>query len=178
LSLISTATAATAGPFPATAFPKFATVPTFSNAATSTLVDANTNILPAFNLDGTIVKGPYRGFRNGMYVFPTQNVGAPNGTTATTAPALAAQTTTKTFWALASTEVGSYPSTVVTISATGTPDAGHTSGAFWVVCLDATSLLLASKCAGVGGNITSTHAVADSSRFIPGRLTIIGDKTT
>lgn len=110
-----------------------------------------------------------------MYIFPTQNVGAANASDATIAPALAAQVSTRTFWATATADIGSY-GTIITNAADAAADTGHPSGSFWVVCLNAASLLVSGKCSGVGGNATATSSTAvTKSRYIPGRLTIIAD---
>jgi hypothetical protein len=76
LSLISTASAVTAAPFPDATFPRYATA-TAPTGATN--IDASDNILPAY-FDSAASKGPYRGFRNDLYVFPTQSISAASST--------------------------------------------------------------------------------------------------
>jgi hypothetical protein len=93
LSLISTASAVTAAPFPSSNFPSYGTIVAPAGAN----IDSNNNVLAVY-FDSTNSKGPYRGFRNDLFVFPTQALGAAPTTDGGTPQALVDQSTTRTFW--------------------------------------------------------------------------------
>jgi hypothetical protein len=118
LSLISTASAVTAAPFPDNTFPRYATATTPTGA---TNIDSSDNILPAYFDSAS--KGPYRGFRNDLYVFPTQSITAASSTDATVKQTLAAQSTTRTFWQTTIALLGTYPANPATL---GVSTAGAT----------------------------------------------------
>ena len=86
--------------------------------------------------------GPYRGFRNDLFVFPTQNI-IKAGSNASDLSTIAAQTSTRTFWQTTLAQLGSYPSKI--IAGTGTT---YANGPAWMICSDISDAL---KCNGGAG---------------------------
>jgi len=95
---------ATPGPLPGTDFPKYATI----TGVGSTQLD-NNNVLQTY-IDGvstSVSNGPYRGFRNGMYVFPTQTLVAATSSAVQTVTTAAANT--RAFYQLTQAAQGGFP---------------------------------------------------------------------
>ena len=128
--------AAVLGPLPGdnSAFPKIATAPTWTTGSAGDITDANVK-------QGTTFIGPYRGYRGDAVVYPTQNV---QKWASGTSVALAAQSTTRTFWALSATEIGTY----FTTSTSASNDA---NGAGYVICQD-TKLAKPEECNGAAAS--------------------------
>jgi hypothetical protein len=102
LALIGVGKAPTPGPLPSSStFPKFATTPGPSNAEKST-----NNVLKAYSQSGTTVSGPYRAYRNDLYVFLTQTL---SSVTATDQTVIAAASDTRSFYVFSVAKLGAYP---------------------------------------------------------------------
>jgi hypothetical protein len=116
-------------------------------ATTATLTAGVTNgdVTEANFKSGSNLLGPFRGYRNGYVTFPTQNV--LKWVSPATAGALAAQTTTRTFWAFTTAQIGAY----FTTSGTAGNDA---NAAGFVVC-QTTKLAKPEEC---NGAVTSNRA--------------------
>ena len=73
-ALVASASAtAVRGPLPDASFPKFSTLA----PPASPDLDSNNNVLIQYSKNlatGGTLAGPYRGFRNDLHIFPTQNV--------------------------------------------------------------------------------------------------------
>ena len=93
--------AVTMGPLPKdnASFPKLATTTTLATGGSGDVTEANFK-------SGSNILGPFRGYRNGYVTYPTQYV--KKFTSGDTNGVLAAQTTTRTFWAFTTTEIGTY----------------------------------------------------------------------
>lgn len=100
------ASSAALGPLPGDStngFPVFSTKLT----ASGTNVDANGAILPAWVLDGSNSLGTVKGYRNGQYILPLQNIKK----TTTDGATSACETMTvdyRSFWGILLAKVGTY----------------------------------------------------------------------
>ena len=144
--------AAVLGPLPKgnTAFPKIATVPTFTAGSAGDYTEANLK-------NGSTYIGPYRGYRGGAVTYPTQYV--KKWVTSNTVGLLAAQSTTRTFWALTAAEIGAYFST----STSATNDA---NAAGYVICAS-NKLAKPEEC---NGAVTSSRASTQVYYAYKGRV--------
>jgi hypothetical protein len=149
----------TPGPLPNTAFPAHATPATLVTTAGATQEDNSGYITDVFSKVGTNIVGPYRAFRNGLYVFPTQKITKAAGSTGSKGSVGDQAGTTRTFWVTDSTFLGTYPAK--TDGTTGVAD-----GAVWTVCKDQAAINDARLCNG-----GPTWNTADSKSFnIPNRI--------
>ena len=98
-------------------------------------------ITDVYSKVGTVNAGPYRAFRNGLYVFPTQNITKATATPGDKGAVVAQSTASRTFWVSA-------PETGVAYAAKSTGAATAANGPVWTVCKDAAALLDNAKCNG------------------------------
>lgn len=126
-----------AGPLPAAGWPAYTT----SYTAASTDKNSAGAWNPSFSTQFGVSVGPYRGYRIGHIIFPTQKV---NKAGASAAGTVSAQSTTRTFWQLTQAQLGTNFSP---LDSTSTTTIGNTiaSAAGWVVCDNATTT---AKCNG------------------------------
>jgi len=152
-SLLSTTYgAAVLGPLPKdnSNFPKIATLPTFAAGSAGDLTEANLK-------NGSNFIGPYRGYRGGAVTYPTQNV--KKWATGNTVGLLAAQSTTRTFFAFTTTQIGTYFTT-----STGASTDANAAG--YVICAS-NKLAKPEEC---NGAVTSSRASSQVYYAYKGRV--------
>lgn len=92
-------------PLPTADYPLHAS-PAAPSVAGSTLNGAGA-VLPAYSTVGGTLLGPYRAFRNDLYVFPTQAVAKADwADPASKASVVTQGATTRTFWQLTAPQLG------------------------------------------------------------------------
>lgn len=118
--------------------------PAYSTSYTPASTDKNSAGAwnPSFSDQFGVSVGPYRGYRIGHIVFPTQNL---NKAGASAAGTVSAQVTTRTFWQLKLPELGTNFSPLDTTSTSTIGNTIANGAAGWVVCDNASTT---AKCNG------------------------------
>ena len=127
-------------PLPSSANWPIRTGATLITAADATQEDATDFITETYSKVSGNPVGPYRAFRNGFVVFPTQKIIAATNTNGNKGSVETQGTATRTFWVSANTMYGAYPTVATTSS-------GFAVGAMWTVCKFA-NLTDITKCNG------------------------------
>jgi hypothetical protein len=161
IALLGSASAVpTPGPLPINTYPSHATAATLITTAGATQEDDADFITAVYSKVGANTAGPYRAFRNKLFVFPTQKIAKATATAGNKGAVVDQTTASRTFWVVDSAMLGNYPVKSVDGSA------NVADGATWTICKNVAALQSALKCNG--GPTWNTND--NKSYMIPNRI--------